>query len=288
MISHSEKTATSGTSVSAPESGNCHRVYPRSVSSAGWPRILVVAMPLLALLALTVFFRSTDADMAISRLFYLGSYNHWAGLRLPLFVAVYDFGFVPAIVMGIGGLVLALASYTYPHLQSYRRIGFFVFALLALGPGLIVNGICKPNFQRPRPKHMVEFGGDIEFVPVLSASTADHGGKSFPSGHASMGFVLMAPGFLLLRRNLIKATAWFLAGCSFGFFVGFVRVTQGAHFTSDVLWAGGLVYLSGLGLTLLFDRFYAEQQQWSRAGAPLADASMTPAETAIAGRQAAA
>jgi membrane-associated phospholipid phosphatase len=42
-----------------------------------------------------------------------------------------------------------------------------------------------------------------------------------------------------------------LLGIAAGSAIGFARVTQGAHFPSDVLWSGGMVYLSGLFLTVL-------------------------------------
>jgi membrane-associated PAP2 superfamily phosphatase len=57
---------------------------------------------------------------------------------------------------------------------------------------------------------------------------------------------LFAPYFFLRRRS-VKWALFFLAlGLFYGSFVGLARMIQGKHFLSDVVWAGGLVYLTGL------------------------------------------
>jgi membrane-associated PAP2 superfamily phosphatase len=127
----------------------------------------------------------------------------------------------------------------------------FLAATLALGPGLLVNGIFKPNWGRPRPHQTVEFGGKQAFVAVWGMGTSRYS-KSFPSGHASMGFYLMAPAFLLYRRRRAWAFAFLLLGLAAGLALGIARIAQGAHFPSDVLWSAGMVYLSGLLLLPLF------------------------------------
>jgi membrane-associated PAP2 superfamily phosphatase len=40
-------------------------------------------------------------------------------------------------------------------------------------------------------------------------------------------------------------------GLSYGLLMGVARMAQGGHFPSDVLWAGGMVYLVGLTLSRL-------------------------------------
>jgi membrane-associated PAP2 superfamily phosphatase len=127
----------------------------------------------------------------------------------------------------------------------------FLAALLALGPGLAVNGVLKPYWSRPRPKEIKAFGGTQEYISVWQRGPLGVG-KSFPSGHASMGFYLMAPAFVLYRRRPRWALAFLLLGLAGGAVIGLGRVAQGQHFPSDVLWAGGLVYLSGVLLRYLF------------------------------------
>jgi membrane-associated PAP2 superfamily phosphatase len=129
----------------------------------------------------------------------------------------------------------------------------FLALMLALGPGLVVNGILKPNWGRPRPGQVQEFGGELDFVDAWEFGEGPSGiSKSFPSGHASMGFYLMAPAFLLYRRHPKWALAFLGLGLAGGLAVGLGRIAQGQHFPSDVLWAGGLVYLVGTVLAYIF------------------------------------
>jgi membrane-associated PAP2 superfamily phosphatase len=123
--------------------------------------------------------------------------------------------------------------------------------MLALGPGLLVNGILKPQWCRPRPCQTECFGGTQAFVGVWGMGSSQRS-KSFPSGHASMGFFLMAPAFLLYRRRPRLAAGFVVLGLAAGLALGVTRVLQGAHFASDVVWAGGMVYLTGLSLLGVF------------------------------------
>ena len=59
----------------------------------------------------------------------------------------------------------------------------------------------------------------------------------------------MAPWFIFYRRRKKLAVFFLGGGLTFGLFVGFVRMLQGGHFLSDIVWAGGLVYLCGVVLS---------------------------------------
>lgn len=249
------------------------RVLPAPVSSSSCtPRptpenalarvrhaLLPVVLPLLLLAASTAVFRLTSADLAISRLFYRGAEIGWPYSNAHVYRGIgylYDYGPWPGVGLGVAGLVVGLLSYRWPRLQSWRRAGFFLAATLAVGPGLMINGVVKPWFQRPRPRHTVPFGGVQPFLHVwerAAANAPDTVGQSFPSGHASAGFLLMTPAFWLARRHPRWACAFWLLGLTWGCVLGLGRVAQGDHFASDVLWSGGLVYLSGYVLSRLFE-----------------------------------
>ena len=74
-------------------------------------------------------------------------------------------------------------------------------------------------------------------------------GRSFPSGHASAAFFLIAPFFIYRRRQPRVALVWLTGGIIFGVLMSIARITQGGHFLSDNLWAFGMVYLTGLLLS---------------------------------------
>ncbi len=216
-----------------------------------------VWIPLLLLLAATAIFRFTNLDLILSRPFFvkpglsLESQPRW-----PLKVAepwrtLYALGVYPAWIIGAGGMLVFLISFIWSKLKPYRDAGLFFALLLALGPGLLVNGISKPYWSRPRPHQTIPFDGEQEYLPV-----GERGDKpesySFPSGHASMGFYLMAPGFVLYRRRPGWAAMFFGLGMAGGLIMGLARIVAGSHFASDVVWSAGMVYFTGLALSALF------------------------------------
>jgi lipid A 4'-phosphatase len=113
-----------------------------------------------------------------------------------------------------------------------------------VGPGILVNGTFKEHWGRPRPREITEFGGKENYVKVWVKGNTK--GKSFPCGHASMGFYLSIP-FLFLR-NRHKKWAWifFIFGTLYGGLIGYARMVAGGHFASDVVWAAGMVWITGI------------------------------------------
>jgi lipid A 4'-phosphatase len=212
-----------------------------------------VWIPLLLLMAATALFRCTDADMALERQFFVnsGPGSPWPLMEVAPWRALYDWGVYPAWILGCGGLLIWLASFRWLKLERWRDAGLFYCLLLILGPGVLINGVLKPCWGRPRPCDIVEFGGDCEFLPVCDWG---HGQDvtSFPCGHASMGFYLMAPAFVCYRRRRGLAWAFLLLGLASGGLIGLARVVAGGHFPSDVIWAGGLIYFTGLAIAAPF------------------------------------
>lgn len=243
----------------------------------GWFRpdlFLTVHVPLLLLALLTIAFRASDADIEICRWFYLPGAQTWLGKHSPLLQWIYDYGPAPALALGIGGLAIGSLSLVWQRLEPYREAGFFLAALLALGPGLIVNGVFKPHWHRPRPVQTLAFGGSEPFVPVWNLGASPQS-RSFPSGHASMGFYLLAPAFLLYRRWrwVLAFTALGLVG---GLVIGMGRIMQGAHYPSDVVWSGGMVYLSGLVVLGMFQLVKSAAQRARQLDEPLPEEVVIP------------
>ena len=106
----------------------------------------------------------------------------------------------------------------------------------------MVNTLLKDNWGRPRPSTIVEFSGPNHYVPPLLPSDQCPENCSFPSGHAALGFWLVAFAFLAPPRRRRPAM---VAALVFGGLVGLVRIAQGGHFLSDVIFSGVIV----VGLT---------------------------------------
>ncbi|RUM35598.1 MAG: hypothetical protein DSY57_06810 [Desulfobulbus sp.] len=207
------------------------------------------------LIGLSLLIFMTNADLRIARM-AVGANNQWPGLAHQPWLFFYKTAPIPGILLAIGALVVLCAGFFHFCLKKYRRQSLFLLLLLALGPGLLVNVILKDHLGRPRPQELTEFGGRQQFVQFWQTGP-DVKNSSFPSGHASIAFFLMAPWFIFRRRRQLLGLSFLWAGGGFGLLVGIARIMQGGHFLSDVLWAGGLVYLTGelLSWLLLTDDF---------------------------------
>ena len=117
--------------------------------------------------------------------------------------------------------------------------GAFVLLVLVVGPGLVVNAVLKDHWGRARPSQVVEFGGGQTFTAAPLPATACEKNCSFVSGHAAAGFGLFAFSFLAVdrRRRRLLGTGAVVAGAA----IGVARMAQGAHFLSDVVFAGLIV-----------------------------------------------
>ena len=209
--------------------------------------LIAVILPMLVVMLATAWFRSTDADLAVCRQFYSHHGNEWPLGQHPLSQALYHYGPWPALAIGIGGLGIAILGLFLKQLQKYISGGLFLAGVLALGPGLIIFAVSKPAWNRPRPCLVREFGGRYDFVPVGDWGERQDS-KSFPSGHAAMGFYLITPAFLLYRRRRRWAIGFLVLGLAYGMLIGGVRIAQGGHFPSDVLWSAAIIYFSAVFL----------------------------------------
>ncbi len=206
-----------------------------------WP----IFWPALSLLGITALFRWTSLDLWISSLFFDHEQQAWPWFHSPLCSAFYHLAIYPPLILAAGGVGAALVTLPTARLGSMSRAGWFLILLLAIGPGLIVNVGFKQNWGRPRPLEVREFGGDYAFTPVGSPGPVQKHNSSFPSGHAAIAFYMLAPAFLVNVRRSQLSKSLFLGGALYGLAMGATRVVQGGHFSSDVLWAGGIVYLTG-------------------------------------------
>jgi lipid A 4'-phosphatase len=219
--------------------------------------IIDFAAPLFAAIFLTVILNITNADIEIEKLFYSPVSGWFMGKENPWYL-LYEYGNIPALLLSIVGLLAFVLSFFQRKLISYRKIGLFLVTFMILGPGLIVNTVFKDHWGRPRPIDIVNFGGTEEFRHAWEKGQPGQG-KSFPSGHAAVGFFLFSPFFFLRKTSRRWATLVLCLGISYGVLMGTARMIQGGHFPTDVLWSGAFIYLTGLILYYVFG-FYRENE----------------------------
>jgi lipid A 4'-phosphatase len=223
-----------------------------------------VWVPAAVLIAGTGVFWATNIDIDWVRPFYSGgggdsgTSRPWPWEETQPWKVLKDWGFYPGLVLGIGGIVVWITSFFWLRIERWRDPGLFFALVLIIGPGILVNLVCKPYWSRPRPRATKTFQGPRDFLPVLYRGFGEED-SSFPSGHAAMGFYLMTPAFVCRRRPW-TAAAFLVFGLSCGVMMGLARMVAGAHFPSDVFWSGGLIYFTALLVAAPF-RFGREFSQ---------------------------
>ncbi|MCX7645659.1 MAG: phosphatase PAP2 family protein [Rhodobacteraceae bacterium] len=229
--------------------------------------------------AAAVFVGLPSVDLAVSGLFHDPRSGTWAGaapwaeaLRALFWKAT------EAAVLGFT-LLLAAALARRGRALVPARLWAFALGALALGPGLLVNGILKEVWDRARPRMVVEFGGDAAFTPawVLGGGCAQN--CSFVSGEAAGTATLALVLWLIAGRRLpgrgrAVAAAGLVAAT---LAVGLQRVASGGHFLSDVVFA----WLLPAGLTLALWRLSGADRAADRLTAAALRADIAAAAAAL-------
>lgn len=201
--------------------------------------------------AALMFFMLPQIDLAISKSFYLGA-KRFAGQGIsPVSFVRYAFMTVyfAAAALSVAGIAIAV-SRNRRCLGLSTRQWVFAALCLAAGPGLIANLVFKDNWGRARPKEVVAFHGSKPYTPPLVAVRNCERNCSFVSGEASSMFVLFFAAAALHRR---RARTLIAGGVLFGVLAGAIRISQGAHFASDVVFAGVFMALTVGALFFCFE-----------------------------------
>ena len=141
----------------------------------------------------------------------------------------------PAVI----ALVLKLIRPLRPLIIPGRAI-VLMLVTLALAPGVVANLILKEHWGRPRPIDVAEFGGDEHFRPWWDPRGDCAKNCSFVAGEPSGAFWTLAPAAVVPPhwRALAYGGALVLGAA-----VGVLRMAAGAHFFSDVVFAGVFTFL---------------------------------------------
>jgi membrane-associated PAP2 superfamily phosphatase len=179
-----------------------------------------------------------SADLVWTRLFYVpgGPNDGWVYGRQSPWSYLYDYGELPALALLVFAVALYAAAWIGKAPAYHKRACLVIILTVILGPGLLVNGILKPYWGRPRPAEIEAFGGLQKYQKVWEIGVPGHG-KSFPCGHCSAAFAT-ASLVSFFPSHPVLSVAALLGGIVYGGVMGIARIAQGAHFPTDVLWSG--------------------------------------------------
>lgn len=187
--------------------------------------ILLESTPDFDLLTQRPFF--SNGEWLISKLFHK-SYKTLFYTGPKLFI----------ICLGIVFFLLILAACFSPtfrnRLHEWQRPMLLVLLSLIFVP--LSVALFKSISGVYGPIDLIPYGGKYPhtgFLQQIILHGATAGGRSFPAGHASGGFALMALYYLPVRRRLKKVL--FVFGILAGWSMGAYQMARGEHFLSHTL-----------------------------------------------------
>ncbi|MGE3623793.1 MAG: phosphatase PAP2 family protein [Bdellovibrionales bacterium] len=187
--------------------------------------------------------------------FYMRDYPFFEGLRFAAHAG--------SRIMGFAFLLLSIlaASQRRTILGLGAKPWLFLFLGLLLGPGLVANAIFKDHWGRARPRDIVEFAGTSQFTPALVPAAECHRNCSFVSGDGAFGFFLPAFAYVV---PISRSRRLFWLGMGLGGVFSVARLLSGAHFLSDILFAGLFVQLVLVLLSRLMFSPEETRRRWRR------------------------
>jgi len=193
--------------------------------------------------SVAVFKLWPELDLLITRCFFEASSQSFPANQSSFVQAVYVatpwLSRALFVVCCLGWLVLKIGS--RPHALAWRRRMLAWLLMAVVGLGLVIDWGLKDNVGRPRPEQLQLFGNSKPFVPAFELSTHCDVNCGFVSGHAAAGFSLMTWG---IWSAWPRRKRWLVIGTAAGLFIGSVRIMQGGHFLSDVIFSGWAVWLT--------------------------------------------
>ena len=220
------------------------------------PKLFLGAL-LVGICASILFLEETRIDLTIAHMLYV-SPRRFIGSESIVFQTIRSsFTVLFSIVCGLAavGCVLAI-SLQRRWLGLSGRDWVYLSACLLIGPLTIANLGFKDHWGRPRPVAVREFGGDKAFSPPLMRSDQCERNCSFVSGEASSIYILCFAAAILFPG---AAGVWISAGVLLGSVAGFVRMAEGGHFLSDVIFAGVFMGLTAGAVGMLFEVIASER-----------------------------
>jgi lipid A 4'-phosphatase len=207
-------------------------------------------------LACGVFLSWPDLDLKIALEFYDQAgqfpFGRWVSVR-----AIYVWAPRLGWVLTVWALLVLVIRWHRPERISrglWRKCVAWILVAV-LGNGLLVHEGLKNQVGRPRPSHVQEMGGTVSFVPALHLSQSCQRNCSFVSGHAALGFCFLAFGMWAARE---RRRRWMVASLLLGGSIGLVRIVQGGHFLSDIVFS----FLAIWGTVLVVRQVWLRWRFW--------------------------
>ncbi len=203
---------------------------------------LLIALAVAAAVGL-IFALWPDLDLKLAALFFDpgAPRGFWRAFDKG-YQRASDIAVLPITLVAMPAIVALVVKPFRPHLQLLipGRAIVLMLVTLALVPGVIANLGLKEHWGRPRPIDVTEFGGDQHFRPWWDPRGDCPKNCSFVAGEPSGAFWTLAGAAVVPPQWRALAYGSALA---YGAAVGVLRMASGAHFFTDVVFAGIFSFL---------------------------------------------
>ena len=202
---------------------------------------LIIALAIAAVVGI-VFAVFPQLDVEIAARFYDPATHTFAASSSARIEHARDAATLLVTLLVAPAFLAIVGKLAFPQRRMLipGRAALFLIVTLALGPGVLTNGILKGHSARMRPVDVVELGGKERFTPWWDPRGTCPENCSFVAGEASGGFWTLAPAALAPPQWRPLAYA---AALIFGTAMGLLRMAAGGHFFTDVVFAGVLMYV---------------------------------------------
>ncbi len=211
-------------------------------------------------LCVALFALAPGLDLWVSDLFFRPGRGFWLSAS-PGLEGLRNLFRISGDAVGVlGAVLLVLAWALGPARRTAPQVSGYWLAVMALGPGILVNLMFKPLWGRARPADISVFGGQHGFTPIYELSQQCAANCSFVSGEAAQATALaILLGTLFWHRTPPGWRPALIAVLAAGAMLGSgLRVATGRHFLSDITFGGflagyvawGLYRVMGLGAHL--------------------------------------
>jgi lipid A 4'-phosphatase len=199
-----------------------------------------------------VFKTWPEIDISFSNLFF-------DGIKFPLSMHFLPIMKIIDRFIEFGCMALWVMFITEMFRKEYKKYGLkyrdlmrklIYIAAVGLSGSVGAVHFIKHYIMRCRPNYIEFFGGPSHFTEIWTRNLLEAVDitkcVSFVSGHAAIGFLIYAIAF-----TAVKTKRFIFLGTVVGGLFGFIRIIQGQHFLSDVIFSGYVVYFSALLLSVI-------------------------------------
>jgi lipid A 4'-phosphatase len=206
----------------------------RSQSGTAFSNALLAALALAVVSSSWFFYIFPGVDVSVSRWFYDAAEGFVLANSSQLRALRSSATWIMRGVVLLALFQVARHAWTGRMAGQGARRWLWLLSCLVVGPGLLVNGLLKEHWGRPRPRATDVFGGEAPFQKVWVITDWCDRNCSFVSGEASTAAWLVAAALMAPRQ--IRTAVTTLAAI-YAFAISINRIAFGGHYLSDVVLA---------------------------------------------------